>query len=111
MFIQFAGYDAGANSRIYNFNVVDPPREARKFTVEIEVKAVGAGALQLQDGPSICFNRLRRELESETPELFAKPHLCVGERDVQEYLARQPKRKSFGPKPVVTDSVNPHRPE
>lgn len=96
MFIQFAGYAAGANSRIYNFNVVDPRGESRQFTVEIEAKAVGVGALQLQDGPSICFNRLRRELESETPELCAKPHLCVGERDVQEYLALQPKESPSG---------------
>ena len=33
MHIQFAGYDIESNSRIYNFDVVDPPRKAREFTV------------------------------------------------------------------------------
>ena len=55
MFTQFAGYDAGANSRIYKFKVVDLCGEVRRFTVEIEAKAAGVGASQLQDGPSICF--------------------------------------------------------
>ncbi len=57
MFIQFAGYDIEANSRIYNFDVMDPPREAREFTVEIESKMSRWGSLQLKDGPGICFER------------------------------------------------------
>ncbi len=96
MYIQFAGYDSEANSRIYNFDVVDPPREARTFTVKIESTTSRWGSLQLQDGPSICFERLRRELERETPELHAQAHLLIGEQDVKDYLARQhPKKKTF----------------
>jgi hypothetical protein len=96
MFIQFVGYHIEANSRIYNFNVVDTLREARTFTVEIESKTSRWRSLQLQDGPSICFERLRRELERETPELCVEPHLRIGEEDVQEYLARQhPPKKTF----------------
>ena len=96
MYIQFAGYDNAANSRIYNFDVVDPPREARTFTVEIESTTSRWGSLQLQDGPSICFERLRRELERETPELHAEANLLIGEQDVKEYLARQhPKKRTF----------------
>jgi len=93
MFIQFAGHDIGVNSRIYNFDVMDPPREAREFTVEIESKTSRWGSLKLQDGPSICFERLRRELERETPELHAEAHLQIGEQDVKEYLARQHPKK------------------
>ena len=96
MFIQFAGHDIGVNSRIYNFDVMDPPREAREFTVQIESETSRWVSLKLQDGPSICFERLRRELERETPELHAEAHLHIGEQDVKEYLARQhPKKKTF----------------
>ena len=110
MFIQFAGYDIGANSRIYNFDVMDPPRGAREFTVEIESKTSRCGFLQLQDGPSICFERLRLELERETPELSAKPHLHIGEQDVQEYLARQhPQKKAFRHKSELANPLNPHQ--
>ena len=108
MYIHFAGYDNEANSRIYNFDVVDPPREARTFTVEIESKTSRGSSLQLQDGPSICFERLRRELERETPELRAEAHLRIGEQDVQEYLARQrPQKKAFGHKSGQAFPLNP----
>src|SRR5208283_4677673 len=80
MIIQFAGYDIEANSRIYNFDVMDPPREAREFTVEIESKTSRWGSLKLQDGPGICFERLRRELERETFELCATSRLRISER-------------------------------
>lgn len=85
-----------SKSRIYNFDVVDPPREARRFTVQIESQTSRWDSLKLQDGPSICFERLRRELELETPELHAEAHLRIGEQDIKEYLARQhPKKKTF----------------
>ena len=118
MFIQFAGYDIEANSRIYNFDVMDLPRDAREFTVEdareftveIESKASRCGSLKLQDGPGICLERLRRELERETPELRAESHLRIGEQDVQEYLARQhPQRKAFGHKSELANPLNPHQ--
>ena len=97
MFTQFVGYDIEANSRIYNFDVMDLPREAREFTVQIESKASRWASLKLQDGPGICFERLRRELERETPELCAEPPLRIGEQDVEEYLARQhPQKKPWG---------------
>jgi hypothetical protein len=108
MFIQFAGYDIEANSRIYNFDVIDPPRGAREFTVEIESQSSRWTSLQLQDGPSICFNRLQRELERETPELSAKSHLCIGEKDVQEYLARQhPRKDALRHKSELANPLNP----
>ena len=108
MHIQFAGYDIESNSRIYKFDVVDPPREAREFTVAIESKTSRWGSLKLQDGPGICFERLRHELERETPELSAKSHLHIGEQDVQEYLARQrPQKKAFGHKSGQAFPLNP----
>jgi hypothetical protein len=111
MFIQFAGYDIQANSRIYNFDVLDPPREARKFTVRIESATSRWASLQLQDGPSICFERLRCELERETPALRTESHLRIGEQDVQEYLARQhPPKRPFGHKSPQAFPLHPHDP-
>jgi hypothetical protein len=108
MFIQFAGYNVEDNSRIYNFDVVDPPRETREFTVEIESKTSRWGCLQLQDGPGICFERLRRELERETPEFYAESHLSIGEQDIKEYLARQhPQKKASGHKSEQAFLLNP----
>ena len=87
---------------------MDAPRKAPEFTVEIESKSSRWGSLKLQDGPGICFERLRRELERETPELRAESHLRIGEQDVQEYLARQHAReKVFGHKSEWANPLNP----
>ena len=108
MFTQFVGYDIEANSRIYNFDVMDAPRKAPEFTVQIEFQTSRWASLKLQDGLGICFERLRLELERETPELRTKSHLRIGEQDVQEYLARQhPQKKAFGHKSERAFPLNP----
>ena len=81
---------------MFNFDVIDAPREAREFTVEIEFRTSRWAPLKLQDGPGICFDRVRRELERETPELCAEPHLRFGVQDIQEYLVPQhPREMAF----------------
>jgi hypothetical protein len=97
MFIQFARYDIEANSRVYKFDVFYPPRKAREFSVEIESQTPPGSSLKLQDGPSICFDRLRHDLERETPGLCAESRLHIGEQDIREYMARHHRsEKGFG---------------
>lgn len=94
MYIQYAGFTLETNSRIYAFHVIRPPDEAREFTVNIQSNAFGSVSLKLQDGPGISLARLKRELDRETPESPAETSLRIGQRDVQEYMA-----KTY-PKPV-----------
>jgi hypothetical protein len=88
MSIQYVGFDVAASARIYNFRVIDALREAREFTVKIQSRAFRAARLKLQDGPAICFARLKQELQGETQELRAKVHLNIEELEIQEYLER-----------------------
>ena len=88
MYIQYVGFNVAASSRIYDFDVIDTA-EARKFTVKVQCAAFCSARLKLQDGPALCFGRLKQELEGETPEARAEPHLSIEERDIQEYLERQ----------------------
>jgi len=96
MYIQYVGFNVAASSRKYNFDVIDT-EEAREFTVKVQSEAFRPAALKLQDGPGICFARLKQELQGETQESRAEAHLSIGERDIQEYLEqhspRQPLRK------------------
>ncbi len=87
MYIQYVGFNVAASSRIYNFDVLDP-REAREFTVKVQSEAFRPAGLKLQDGPDICFTRLKQELQGETQESRTEAHLTIGERDIQEYLER-----------------------
>ena len=85
MYIQYVGFDVAASSRIYNFHVIDTPGEAREFTVNIQSDAFRTARLKLQDGPAICFARLKQELQGETGASPAGNSLRIGERDIREY--------------------------
>jgi hypothetical protein len=87
MYIQYVGFNVAASSRIYNFDVIDTA-EAREFTVKVQSEAFCPARLKLQDGPDICFARLKQELLGETQESRTEAHLNIGERDIQEYLER-----------------------
>ena len=93
MYIQYAGFNVAAGARIYNFDVIDAPQEAREFTVKVPAEAFRPARLKFQDGPGICFARLEQELGGETLEARAEAHLSIGERDIQEYLERHYPRK------------------
>ena len=87
MYIQYIGFTVAASSRIYNYDVLDT-KEKRKFTVKVQSEDFRPAGLKLQDGPSICFDRLKRELGAETEESRAAADLSIAEREVDEYLER-----------------------
>lgn len=97
MYIQYAGFNIITSYRVYNFDVIDSPREMREFTVKVQTEAFRADSLGFQDGPGICFARLQRELEGETPQLRARGDLRIGDLEIQEYRAHHyPKKKVYG---------------
>ncbi len=98
MYIQYIGFNVASSSRTYNFDVIDIA-ETREFTVKVQSEAFRPARLKLQDGPGICFARLKQELQEETQEARAEAHLSIGEQDIQEYLERHyPRKPSSGPK-------------
>lgn len=88
MYIQYVGFDVTAGSRAYAFRVIATPAATREFTVKIQSQAFWRPPLKFQDGPGICFARLKQELEAETQESRAEASLAIREQDVQEYLQR-----------------------
>ena len=87
MYIQYVGFNVAGCARIYNYAVLDA-KEKRAFTVKVGSEAFRPAGLSLQDGPSICFGRLKRELGAETEESRAAADFTIGERDIDEYLER-----------------------
>ena len=86
MYIQYVGFNGTAASRVYGFDVIDVAREPREFTVEIHAEAFGPSRLRFQDGPDICFARLKQRLLEETPDVRAEGHLNISDEDVRMYL-------------------------
>ena len=85
MYIQYIGFSVAASSRTYKYDVLDT-KERREFTVQVQSEAFRPSGLKLQDGPDICFARLKQALEGETQDSRTEGHLSVRERDVAEYL-------------------------
>jgi len=88
MYIQYVGFVVAAGSRIYNFHVIDTLHEVREFAVNIQSDAFRAARLKLQDGPDICFARLKQELQGETQESPAVNNLTIEGRDIRDYWER-----------------------
>ena len=95
MYIQYVGFSAGHDSRIYNFDVIDA-KESRHFTLEVQLEAFQRLLLTFQDGPEICYACLKKELQDETPDARARAHLNVDQHDVETYLATHRSAKSLG---------------
>ena len=57
-----------------------------EFTVEIHAQAFGPLQLRFQEGPDICFARLKQTLLEETPDVRAEGHLNISDQDVRMYL-------------------------
>ncbi len=93
--IQYEGLVVAQTYRDYNFLVIDTLRESRQFTVKVPLVLFCSTSLQYQDGPSICFELLQKELDSETQESLAKFRLNVGEQDLREYMERHYPRKRW----------------
>jgi hypothetical protein len=86
MQIQYVGFNVATSSRIYNFHVVEPPEKTREFMLEVQFEAFRSSPLKFQDGPGLCWTRLKRELDGETQILRAPACLCIGNKDIEEYL-------------------------
>ena len=93
MYIQYVGFDTGPSFRIYTFSVINPPDEAREFTVKVQSQAFRPNRLSLQDGPGICFARLAQELGGQTHQSRAEASLIIGEQDITDYLEQHYPKK------------------
>jgi hypothetical protein len=105
MHIRYVGFSDATGSRTYNFDVIDTA-ERREFTVKVQSEAFRPARLKLQDGPAICFARLKQELQGETPEVRAAAHLSIDirEEDIQEYLEQHYPRKPSSSRRTGADS-------
>ena len=100
MYIQYRGFSIEATSRIYAYHVIDPPQGSREFTVNVQSDSFRLPPLKIQDGPGMCYARLKQELDRETDESPAEPHLRITPYDIQIYI-----EKTY-PKPVKRNAAD-----
>jgi hypothetical protein len=94
MNIRYIGFNVVEGSRIYGFDVIDD-KESHQFTVEVQSEAFGPSQLRLQDGPDICFARLKKGLQDATQDAHTEGHLNIVEQDIRAYLETHRPTKTF----------------
>ena len=92
MYIQYVGFNVLPEVRTYHFDVLNP-KDTRQFSVHLQSEAFRSSCLRVQDGPNICFERLKQELEAETEESRTGARLSIGEREIEEYMEQHDPRK------------------
>jgi hypothetical protein len=88
MYIQYRGFSIEAASRVYAYHVIDPPQGSREFTVDIQTNELHSPPVKIQDGPGMCYARLKQELAGETSDSPAETHLHITSGDIREYVER-----------------------
>jgi len=108
--IRYEGFTVAGASRSYNFLVIDTLGDSRHYTVLVPMDSFRSTPLRFQDGPPICFQRLKQELDRETPEPHPQARLSIGEPEIHQYLERYyPPRRSFSSRPPGRQRQSPAR--
>jgi hypothetical protein len=88
MYIQYRGFSLEAGSRIYSYRVTNTSQGTREFTLDVQNDAFRSPPLKIQDGPGMCYARLKQELDRESIEMPAELQLRIAPSDIQEYVER-----------------------
>jgi len=85
MLIRYIGFKLQPRGRDYSYEVEAPKAETREFVLTISNHAFLAGQIRFQDGAEICYRKLQRELDAETPELPLKRRLIITDQELVAY--------------------------
>ena len=96
MVIQYIGFQPKPRGREYSYRVVDPKTDPREFTLTISHQAFSERHVLYQDAAAICYQRLQRELATESEEHPLQRHFTVSDQDLDAYREkhRPSKRRS-----------------
>ena len=96
MLIQYIGFQPKPRGREYSYRVVDPKTDPREFTLTISHQSFSERHVLYQDAAAICYQRLQRELATESEEHPLRRHFTVSDQDLEAYREkhRPGKRRS-----------------
>ncbi len=75
--------------RDYLYLVVDRKTENREFTFTISNQSFVGAHMPYQDAADLCYQKLRRNLDLETPEQPLPRHATLSDQDLEEYLEKR----------------------
>ncbi len=92
--IQYLGFQLKANGRDYSYRVVDPKEGDREFILSISNRAFSEHHFPYQDAAALCYRKLQKELDAESPEQPLPHRSTLSGQELDEYLeSRRPTRR------------------
>ncbi len=92
--IQYTGFQLRARGREYSYRVVGSKAEPREFTCTISNRTFEDRHVPYQDAAAICYQKLQRELLTESAELPLSSHFTLSDQELDQYLQEhRPARK------------------
>jgi hypothetical protein len=83
--IQYCGFQAQSYGRDYVYRVIDRASESREFTLTISNRAFTDRRLPYQAAADLCYQKLQKALDLESPEQPLSLHLTLSDQDLDEY--------------------------
>jgi hypothetical protein len=95
--IQYLGFQLKPRGRDYLYLVLDPRSQNREFTFTISNQSFVEKKVPYQDAADLCYQKLRRALDLETPEQPLPHHCTLSDPELEEYLVehRPARRRSW----------------
>jgi hypothetical protein len=94
MLIQYVGFQLKPRGRDYSYRVVDMKSEPREFTFTISNQAFVEKRVPYQDAASLCYQKLQKELLTETAGQPIRRHFTVSDQELDDYRQKyRPARK------------------
>ena len=85
MLIQYCGFQAQPYGRDYVYRVIGGTSEKRQFTLTISNKAFADSRLPYQAAADLCYQKLQKALDLETPEQPLPLRLTLSDQELEEY--------------------------
>ncbi len=83
--IQYTGFQVQRDGRDYSYDVLDPPAASRHFTFAISHQAFAERHIPYQDAADLCYQKLQKELLTETAEPPLRSHWIVSDQELDAY--------------------------
>lgn len=86
--IQYLGFELKAHGRDYTYRVVNPKEGDREFVMSISNRAFSEFHFPYQDAAGLCYQKLQKALDAESPEEPLPHHTTLTDQELNEYLER-----------------------
>ena len=95
--IHYVGFHVQPHGRDYSYYVITPPETSRHFILTISHQAFAERRILYQDAADLCYQKLQREILTNTGEWPQEAHYIISDQELDAYRGthRPPRNRSW----------------